>query len=254
MKPLPATIALLAVLLFPSWVHPALITVTSIQATVNGITLGPLAGWSLPQNLNPGQSLEVGQIGPTFSFDNSDTSGCTATPPSCLATITVQTNLGLITYTESTPTLAGRQNGIDPVNNTFNESSQFHATNLTSGPLGALSLFIGYFDNSHTDACTDTNSGALGPETPGNCKPDFNATFNRFTGATLTDGPGAVNFVTSNPNHCFTGALENSTLTNCFDNGILLLVNSTHATPEPLSALMLGLGLLTVRVLVKNRP
>ena len=248
MKTWTVRLALAAALLIPSYANAINITINSIIANVNGTNVGPLAGWTLPQVLGEGQSLQVGQIGPGFNFDTSEASGCGTNPPSCIGTVTVQTSVGNFVFTETFAALAGRQNGVDPQpsNDTFNEAAQYRATNLTSGTAGQLSAFTAYFDNSHMDVCTDTAAGALGAETAGNCRPDFNATFNRFTGATLTDGDGGLNFVTSNPNHCFTGATENSTQTNCFDGGMIVLTNAstTTRTPEPMSLMLLGSGFL----------
>jgi hypothetical protein len=251
-------LALAAALLIPSFAHAINITINSIVTTINGINVGPLAGWSLPQVLGEGQSLQVGQtVG--FNFDTSETNGCGVNPPACLATVTVQTSVGNFVFTETFAALAGRQNGVDPQpsNAQFNEAAQYRATNLTSGTAGQLSAFTAYYDNSHTDVCTDNGSGALGAETAGNCRPDFNATFNRFNGASITDGDGGLNFVTNNPNHCFTGQPQNSTQTNCFDNGMIVIQNNTTTTttrtPEPSALFLIGSGLVGIVSTIRRK-
>ena len=107
-------LALAAALLIPSYAHAINITINSIVTTINGINVGPLAGWTLPQVLGEGQTLQVGQIGPGFNFDTSETNGCGVNPPACLATVTVQTSVGNFVFTETFAALAGRQNGVDP--------------------------------------------------------------------------------------------------------------------------------------------
>src|SRR4029077_8006147 len=127
--------ALLAALLVPSFAHAINITINSIVATINGSSIGPLAGWTLPQLLGEGQSLQVGQTA-GFNFDTSDIlNGCGVNPPTCLATITVQTSVGNFVFAETFAALAGRQNGVDVVPNTatFNEAAQYRTTNLSSG-------------------------------------------------------------------------------------------------------------------------
>lgn len=234
-------------LALPSYSHAISITITGISATINGNTFGSGAvgapNWNLPIVLAEGQSLQVGQIG-LFNFDTSD--GCVGVPgpANCAATITVQTNVGNFTFTETAQILAGRQNGPDSGAITFNEAAQYRGTTLTGGTAGQIGVFTGYYDNVHTDVCTDTASGALGAETAGNCRPDFNATFNRFTGTTFLS-TDSNNISTANANHCGTGAINPINLTDCFDSGMIVIRNLTQTvtqTPEPASLLLLVAG------------
>jgi len=159
----------------------------------------------VPRNLAEGQSLLLSQTGTTanaYNFDTSDfcipSSNCTTSP-----TITVATNVGNFTFTDSANVLSVPATVPDTSINPPLETREYVAAAQTGGAGTGLSLNVGYADDAHFEnphpACSATGT----VDTPiVNCRPDpFSATFiqaNAVTGGCLaangasTVGPASM--------------------------------------------------------------
>jgi len=234
------------------------ITITSVSVTVGDTTFCNVGGgcnaanqiWNLGPSgvtLNGGQSLILTQnsgtpSGSTFNFDSSE--GHAGPPPApCNAgapcTTTLSINGSPVNLNGAGANVLANNNG-DPGGSEHNEAANWQSASSTLiGGFG--SLFFGYADNIHTNACADSGDN--------NCLPNngssgtaglWNGT-GGSTAATVFIGQGASGVVSppvtqGGANHCSTTVPSNL----CFDGGAILIFNTQTTVPEPSTVLLVA--------------
>ena len=247
MVALVAVLALgVAMIASPSISQADPITITSITVSVGGQTWCNVGGscaadhqlWNLGPGgttLNAGESLILTQTTPTtpgYNFDTSDANspGC-GSPNPCATSLAI--NGTAVTLDGSGKDVLVNGNA-DPGTTTHNEATNW--TSASSTLVGGFgSVYFGYADNLHTDACADAsdnnclpNSGSTGPANLWS----NNAT--KFIGG----GTSGVGFgvAQGGANHCSTSVAS----TDCFDAGAILIYNTQTAVPEPSTVLLVA--------------
>jgi hypothetical protein len=182
-------------------------------------------------NLQPGNTLTLSQVG-GFNFDSSEgaivgglgaecQSGIGGSSPPCNTTIIVN---GVVVGANVPNTNLANQNSDNGLDS-HNEARDYSPF----GSAGGFDVVVGYADNIHTGACTDTN---------GTCFPEqfFNNATNTLIGSGTGTPPGFP--AQTNPNHC------PSTGSTCWDAGAVQISLTRISVPEPSSLLLLGSALM----------
>src|SRR5215470_4443209 len=240
--------------------------ITVNNGQVGGNFTGGAAGttWTFaPINLGPGQSLVLTQNQnhatsslptglPGFNFDTSENAGVAATQ----YTITINALPGIKDTSTSATTGVLNDSGTDqPDSTTKNEAANWVSLGHFSDPSGGFTLFVGYADTLHSNACLDQGgpAGTAGPA----CLP-WSAGNNIWDG--ISAGSTAANFFlgggTNLPGypvspHCDVNA-GTAAAGYCFDAGALLIVADRPTVPEPSSIFLLGVGLMGAAVYARK--
>jgi len=206
---------------------------------LGGVSDGSLGNGSV--TLLAGQSLILTSTGASpFNFDTSEGKlpSCD-TPSGRTCTTLLSVNGSGLSLTDPTAVLAN--NNADPATGTHNEATNW------SGPVAGFStygsVYFGYADNIHSDACADGGGNCLpsssGPPTVPNTLWQGTSTY--FIGQGET-GVGTGITQVGNPNHCSTTVAS----TDCFDAGAILIYNTQAVVPEPSTVLLVGTVLLVL--------
>lgn len=257
----------LPLLALPSVAHADPITISSLSVTVGDTTWCDTTSscsnklWDLGGGvtLNAGESLVLTSTGVTpFNFDTSEgkAGGCNdGAGRHCATTLAV--NGGAVTLDGAGKDVLANGN-VDDGSGSHNEAANWALASSTGvGTGGFGSVYFGYADNIHSDACADSpdnncvpnngNSGIAGiwNGTAGS------STATKFIGTGET-GVGTGIAQNNDGNHCST--TQASTL--CFDAGAILIYNTQLTTvPEPSTVLLVATMLvgLTAWGLRRNR-
>ena len=224
------------------------IVITDVRVTIGPETYTATSvGWTFPRTLNSGQDLVLTQSlndPPTtttsYNFDTSDVTGAAN-----IAQISITVNGSVTTVFTDTGQVLNTK-GVDVPNNFTNEAQLY---SLLGGPPGlGYQVFVGYADNTHTDACGvwATSVGLAGSS---NCLPQVFNGLNATTVPSIFDGAGGINppqLTQTLPFHCDgTGQTAN-----CYEGGVIRILNTTQQVPEPATTVLLltgGAVLLTRR-------
>jgi len=245
----------------PSHADP--ITISAVQVTVgaqtwcntgNGACDAAHQIWNLGGGvtLNAGQTLVLSQTTPAagqpnFDFDTTEgnAAGCLASAGRPCAT-SIKFNGGAnTTLINGQDTASVLANGnLDTGGNAHNEAANWVMASASKAILGQGTLFFGYADNLHTNACAD------GSAAPGQCFPNssaldvfFNAT--RFIG----NGVSGAGFPQGGDFHCNTTNGSNT----CWDAGAILVRNDQTPVPEPVTMFLGGTGLILLAFAARRR-
>ncbi|HYU77538.1 MAG TPA: PEP-CTERM sorting domain-containing protein [Vicinamibacterales bacterium] len=237
------------------------ITITNITVTVGPFTYGPTCvvvnstctGWSFPVTLQSGQSLVLTQnlqgtptATTSYNFDTSDSPF--VANPALIPSISITANGGTTAFNDSSQVLNLKGQGA--VSAAFNEAQNYGPALVGPG----YNLFLGYADNVHPNPC-GPDATSLGLSGSTTCFPS------PFSGATFFQGRGALQPPlllggagepqTPGSNHCTSFVTG---LADCYDAGVLRIVNTTQA-PEPATMMLLlsGLAGLTARQYGRTR-
>ena len=224
----------LAIMFFWASAPAEAISITNVVVTIGGNTFNAASvGWVFPVSLLPGQDLVLTQNLPgpptattSYNFDTSDEPGPVV--PQIAITVDGVTTV----FTDTNGVLNVK--GVD-LENTVDGEAQNYGPAL-AGPAGlSYQVFLGYADNVHTGACGAWASsiGLLGSST---CLPS------PFTGATVFQGRGGLDpaLPETLPNHC------SETLPNCFDAGVIRILDPGGQVPEPATVTLLLSGLVVI--------
>jgi hypothetical protein len=160
-----------------------------------------------------------------FNFDTSDNHYTGA------ATVTINAFPGFVDGGNVLRGISTGHTNPDPIDTANNEATDW--TGTQNGPGNAFSIQFGYADNIHTNPCTDADLNCLPenpwePGTPGHT----------FLGGGTAAPVGYPH--STEIHHCAVNPTAN-----CYDAGAILITGLQVVTvPEPLTLLLLGIGLL----------
>ena len=207
-------------------------TITAVEVTSNGVTYSAAnVGWTFPVTLLPGQDLVLTQDFPgapnsttSYNFDTSDNPvGAAPSLPQIIITA------------DGIPTTFIDTNQILNVNNQgsvgldLNEAQNYGVA--LNGP--GYQVFLGYADNVHPGIC-GAYATSLGLSGSSTCFPT------PFFGATFFQGKAGIDpgLAEPNPNHC-----ANDGSATCYEGGVIRIVATPAAVPEPATMMLLATGL-----------
>jgi hypothetical protein len=232
--------------LLPNLGQAATITSVSVDIGTNHFQIwdtgspGKQPGTTLPaggQTITGSQQAVFTQNSATlgdFNFDTSDfpCGGSNANCPNPIIHVTVA-GIGVLNFTDGSGcpgagcTTVLHVNNTDTGSPTTNESTAW----VLLGTQNNIRVWVGYADNAHTDACTDTTG--TGGEIAGNCQPD-----NPWQGS-----PNTFFFGGAIGEAVVTGC-NRPGVTVCFDAGAIRIQDVTVTTPEPATLMLFGFGLV----------